>query len=509
MTNPSSNANPIPTDPVSSGQSPLIFIDEQERKHNPSSHLRTIVRSNARRSTFLKRQLDQTRIFSSPYCRIIKPEVVVTNKLEVTDPLEAETSPSSSQHFVKLSPYQRGQQRPSRKRHNTELNLQVYKYLKSQTQQLPQKKRGSGEEDQGRPLVSPRTILGEGRVDPFDIYPIKMQPYMHYLVDHYASVCAWGMPKTPNAGFTYIHTKWVPLCMDNQMPFKSMLLAGETSLRGHQGLDPWSLCALSLVSDCVTLLNNELNKPEPKVSDVMFATVVNIAAIELIWGNRSNYDNHLRGLKEIVRIRGGLDDPGISSYVRINIIWLNQLGLDNSLPVSDDQCMLMPPMEQVILSNTSSNCSSSVSHELINILKSICSLTITKVVPYLKHTPISGEFRARCSDIQHQLQSLPSKTDLSNLGSSCMFAAFVYVDLILLHTHSTVVTQSEVARQLHHTIMQWRSAREMNENGELWNWISATASATFGVNNRQKAALVEKFNIAVMGLEHRRNYDER
>jgi hypothetical protein len=32
--------------------------------------------------------------------------------------------------------------------------------------------------------VSPRTVLGEGRIDPFDIYPIKMQPYMHYLVDH-------------------------------------------------------------------------------------------------------------------------------------------------------------------------------------------------------------------------------------------------------------------------------------------------------------------------------------
>jgi len=27
--------------------------------------------------------------------------------------------------------------------------------------------------------------------------------------------------------------------MDNQMAFKSILLAGETSLRGHQGLDPW------------------------------------------------------------------------------------------------------------------------------------------------------------------------------------------------------------------------------------------------------------------------------
>jgi len=57
--------------------------------------------------------------------------------------------------------------------------------------------------------------------------------------------------------------------------------------------------------------------------------------------------------------------------------------------------------------------------------------------------------------------------------------------------------------------MQWRSAKEMKEDGDIWSWISATASATFGVNNRQKAIVVEKFNAAVMTLENRTNQDQR
>jgi hypothetical protein len=39
-------------------------------------------------------------------------------------------------------------------------------------------------ESQARGQSSPFTILGAGRVDPFQSYPIKAEPYMHQLVDH-------------------------------------------------------------------------------------------------------------------------------------------------------------------------------------------------------------------------------------------------------------------------------------------------------------------------------------
>lgn len=30
----------------------------------------------------------------------------------------------------------------------------------------------------------PATVLGAGRVDPFEVYPVEAQPYMHDLLDH-------------------------------------------------------------------------------------------------------------------------------------------------------------------------------------------------------------------------------------------------------------------------------------------------------------------------------------
>lgn len=35
--------------------------------------------------------------------------------------------------------------------------------------------------------IAPQTVLSEGRIDPFDSYPVTMQPYMHQLVDYCTS----------------------------------------------------------------------------------------------------------------------------------------------------------------------------------------------------------------------------------------------------------------------------------------------------------------------------------
>jgi hypothetical protein len=78
-----------------------------------------------------------------------------------------------------------------------------------------------------------------------------------------------------------------------------------------------------------------------------------------------------------------------------------------------------------------------------------------------------------------------------------------YIDLVLLNAPSTSVTKSKVNRQLQDAIMQSMSARELREYGEVLKWISATASAAFGSTSTQKAALVDKFNVALLGLESR------
>jgi len=68
------------------------------------------------------------------------------------------------------------------------------------------------------------------------------------IFDIDAFICDSGMPKDPDTG-AYIHTKWLQLCMQNQVAFKSMLLAAEMSLRGHQGLTPWEVTKFLEVID--------------------------------------------------------------------------------------------------------------------------------------------------------------------------------------------------------------------------------------------------------------------
>jgi hypothetical protein len=47
----------------------------------------------------------------------------------------------------------------------------------------------------------------------------------------------------------------------------------------------------------------------------------------------------------------------------------------------------------------------------------------------------------------------------------------------------------------------------MKENGDVLTWIFATASATFSSNSNQKKGLVDKFRVALVGLENPVLYD--
>ena len=78
-----------------------------------------------------------------------------------------------------------------------------------------------------------------------------------------------------------------------------------------------------------------------------------------------------------------------------------------------------------------------------------------------------------------------------------------YIDLVLLNAPTASVTKSKVNRQLQDAITQSMSARDLKDNGDVLTWISATDSATFGSTGKQKAALVDKFKVALLGLEAR------
>ena len=69
-----------------------------------------------------------------------------------------------------------------------------------------------------------------------------------------------------------------------------------------------SILALDLSLQCTRLLKEELDKPQPEITDSMIATVINMAKVELTWGEDSKSRNHLNGLMAMVKHRGGLQE---------------------------------------------------------------------------------------------------------------------------------------------------------------------------------------------------------
>ncbi|KAH8767631.1 hypothetical protein BGZ57DRAFT_930098 [Hyaloscypha finlandica] len=442
----------------------LEFIDELERKRNPESHLRTVVRSNARKASFSRRRsltAVNTRSMQLSPLRTLRTVVEFNKEVNVASFSEISgnaTAPRENFFLTMLIREDGIRELPSVSESPHDPHNPKTKYSPIQSLEF-------GEDFLRQLQISPKTILGAGRIDPLNSYPIdsaEMQPYMHGLVDYHAFICDSGMPKDPDTG-AYIHTKWLQLCMQNQMAFKSMLLAAEMSLRGHQGLTPW----------------------------------------ELLWGERSTYRNHLKGLKEMANFRGGLDQ--IPRPVKLIIIWIDQIGMDTILPSPDNGTTFttFPEQEAAFATSSTSEGSMLKSSKLVEILKSIRFLTTTHIVAIPTNVVPSEDFRASCSIVQYQLEQLLAKTAPSILEDSCILAAIIYIDLILLDTPSVELIKTKVTRQLHEMIIPLRRAIELKENGDIVTWVSATASAIFGSRNNQKVGIIDKFKMALAVLEAR------
>jgi hypothetical protein len=140
----------------------------------------------------------------------------------------------------------------------------------------------------------------------------------------------------------------------------------------------------------------------------------------------------------------------------------------------------------------------------VEILISIRSLTATA-----PRNPTSIElpsdkadyFQATCFKIQQQLETLKSKTVPATIEESCILSALIYIDTTLLDTPPEVLLKSTANGQLQQAIMQSRSTQDLEENEEIFEWISSTATIGISSNRRLRANLVDKFNAALWRLK--------
>lgn len=57
----------------------------------------------------------------------------------------------------------------------------------------------------------------------------------------------------------------------------------------------------------ICIINEKLTRPVPEISDALIVVVSTLAHTEKTSGNLENWRVHMRGLKQMVRIRGGIE----------------------------------------------------------------------------------------------------------------------------------------------------------------------------------------------------------
>ncbi|KAE9367895.1 hypothetical protein N431DRAFT_494791 [Stipitochalara longipes BDJ] len=394
---------------------------------------------------------------------------------ETTLPHNVEIAPSSSQPtiYVTTNQTRRSRQRHKRSNQTRPAKGHVYEsFLQSRTQiQFARQPSGAGEHYLLQQRTSPQMVLGQGKIDPFDSFPIKMRPYTHSLIAYYTALCAFAFPKEVD-GLTQIHTKWIPL----------------------------SLFSIRLLSDCIRLLSEEIDNLKQEVSDMMFATIITMGLIEVTcMGDHARYLNHMRGLNEMVKIRGGMHKSNnrLGDYLKRKIIWANQLGGRFLASDAEEENPLAMSQQHQHLSYTS-----------LLVLKSIRFLTIShETINTLPSDTTKNDYRATCSGVQNQLETLFPKFTVPSLEKYCIYAASAYVDLVLLHTPGKELIPSKLNADFRGLMMH--SPQEPNENEDILRWISAPAagSVSGGQAVNLKASLIDKFNRALEWLEACAVYD--
>ena len=92
-----------------------------------------------------------------------------------------------------------------------------------------------------------------------------------------------------------------------------------------------------MLDQCLTLLNARLQDPAESVSDQTLVAIASLAAMEHDRGNMRALDMHLKGLKNIVDLRGGLETIRVTNAMAANVVfWCAMVSINEPtlLPIS-------------------------------------------------------------------------------------------------------------------------------------------------------------------------------
>ncbi|PVH71667.1 hypothetical protein DL98DRAFT_596735 [Cadophora sp. DSE1049] len=152
--------------------------------------------------------------------------------------------------------------------------------------------------------ISPVTILGAGRVDPFANYPIKMNRGELWLIDQV------NMDQDPT--FRTHRERWLPVMIKSPITFRQFLANVSLNISRVRGENLDNVVTVAHHSLAIRLVNQKLSDPVSKTSDEVLLGILSFRCYNLVKGDFEAAAVHLEGLKKVLELRRGANRTWLS-----------------------------------------------------------------------------------------------------------------------------------------------------------------------------------------------------
>lgn len=324
--------------------------------------------------------------------------------------------------------------------------------------------------------TSPRTLLGAGRVDPFQTYPVYVQHTSHApeLIDHSMTVLWRGLrPPEDNGAVSKLGTAWRGKMAEHPIVMNALLFGAQAHkdvLRGPR-LSVDSSIRLFYKLQTMRLLNEELKNPEKTPLDDIILAVLALSTNEVettyavkkerspfnsplagtqwldVYGGMPHLPAHTTAMRSLVARRGGLESIELEGLAEV-LSFSDILGATQSLKkphwpllkrTSSTEDIHIPEILRLSLRRLGQGFEElmpiGANEKVLDVIKALVDLTIIIDCHCrgVKHISNMVQFIDKRNAVQHQLISLPLGEELTpqevgsiNIYESVRLATLIY-----------------------------------------------------------------------------------
>ncbi|KAI1301032.1 hypothetical protein F5Y03DRAFT_217833 [Xylaria venustula] len=199
--------------------------------------------------------------------------------------------------------------------------------------------------------TSRRLVLGRVPVayaDPFNVFPTKLEPYMLDLLKYYVQVVWRDFYKLEaTVGCNPMADFWMPLAFQDAALLHTFIGCADAWISGY-GTERNVARETRHLQETILIVNDRLKSPTSTVSKETIAIVAGMALIEKGLGRHEHWRIHMRGLRRLVELVGGLETLSSEPLVLYKIYRADLYGALDALESPFFPRQVLGPYEAIV-----------------------------------------------------------------------------------------------------------------------------------------------------------------